>query len=147
MEVTRSPASNDNVPPAFAMAPIAFLPTATPVVSVVIPVHDRLLYTLQCLQSVATHRIVAPHEIIVVDDGSTDGTAAALDRIRGLRRVSLDANLGFTRACNRGAEAAAGEFLLFLNNDTVTQPGWLDAMVDVARLASVQLLTRRLARA
>jgi GT2 family glycosyltransferase len=101
-----------------------------PSVSIVIPCHDGLQRTSACLSSL---RGTLPRwfrgEIIVVDDASSDGTAEHLEeicladpRIRVLRN---DPNLGFLASCNVGAQAAKGEFLLFLNNDTVLLPGWL----------------------
>lgn len=68
-------------------------------------------------------------EIVVVDDGSSDDTVAMLatygDRVRVVRRA---VNGGFSAACNDGAAATSGEHLIFLNNDTVPQPGWLAAL-------------------
>jgi glycosyltransferase involved in cell wall biosynthesis len=80
---------------------------------------------------VAALKAGAPwHEVIVVDDGSSDSTpeplAAYADRIRAVRH---DQNSGFAGACNDGAAAASGEWLVFLNNDTIPQPGWLDALL------------------
>jgi GT2 family glycosyltransferase len=71
-----------------------------------------------------------PFEIVVVDDASEDETPALLarqdDPVRSLRRVRAG---GFAAACNDGAGAARGEFLVFLNNDTEPHAGWLDALV------------------
>ena len=69
-------------------------------------------------------------EIILVDDGSTDGTRPWLAGLAAPCRVLLnDRNLGFAGACNRGAAAARGEFLFFLNNDLVLLPRWLEPML------------------
>jgi GT2 family glycosyltransferase len=111
---------------------IGFAPAAAPKVSIVIPVHNHLLYTLQCLQSLTANPAACEIEVIVVDDASTDQTATALRSVPGLRLVELDCNLGFTGACQRGADAARGEYLLFLNNDIVAQPRWLDELLAVA---------------
>jgi len=113
------------------MAPFApfLVPGAdTPEVSIVIPVYGHVEQTVACLRAIAAHAPRAPVEIIVVDDASPDGSHKVLAQIEGLRLHVLPENLGFIGACNAGAAIARGRFLLFLNNDTVPQPGWLDAM-------------------
>lgn len=107
------------------------LPTSDePWVSVIIPVHGKLAYTLACLRSIARHGANAAFELIVVDDASPDDTAATLARVGGVRLLRNEANLGFIRSCNAGAAAARGSHLLFLNNDTQVTAGWLDRLLD-----------------
>jgi GT2 family glycosyltransferase len=77
--------------------------------------------TLRCVRSVSAG------EVIVVDDGSTDGTAELLTA--EARVIRLDANSGFAKAANRGVSEARGDILLLLNSDAVMQPGALDALV------------------
>jgi GT2 family glycosyltransferase len=97
--------------------------------SVVMPVHGRAGLTRRCLQRVLAD---LPHdcEVVVVDDASPDETPQLLaelgDAIRVLR---LERNQGYGAACNAGAEIAAGEQLVFLNNDTAPEPGWLAALL------------------
>lgn len=112
----------------------AFVPFALPVaeepqVSIVIPVHGELAHTLACLRSLARHGAQAPFEVIVVDDASPDDSATALTQVAGLQLLRNEHNLGFIGSCNAGADAARGEFLLFLNNDTQVTAGWLDALL------------------
>jgi GT2 family glycosyltransferase len=102
--------------------------------SIIIPVHNNPSLTRRCIDSILNCPPAdANFEIIVVNDGSTDGTANLLsgygDRIRV---VTHDTNKGFATTCNDGAALASGEYLVFLNNDTVPQPGWLDALVRYA---------------
>ena len=97
--------------------------------SIIIPVHNQLDFTRRCLHSLTNCGDITPFEIIVVDDASTDGTAEALAGIEGLRTLRNIGNLGFIDSSNAGAALANGEFLVFLNNDTVVQPGWLDALL------------------
>ncbi len=105
------------------------LPTsATPEVSVVIPVYNNIAHTLHCLQSIAAVGADTPFEVIVVDDCSSDDTQAVLARCQGLKVVKNEKNLGFIGACNAGAAAARGEYVYFLNNDTQVLPGWLDEL-------------------
>jgi len=100
--------------------------------SIVIPVFNNLPFTRQCLDSIFQNTTPGTYELIVVDNGSTDGSREFLEsqqpRIRYIRNQR---NLLFARGCNRGAWAARGENVLFLNNDTVVGPGWLDAMLEV----------------
>jgi GT2 family glycosyltransferase len=111
-------------------ADIVFPAVDAPRASVVVPVHNSLALTLACLQSLARHGGTASFEVIAVDDASSDDTVHVLPQIAGLRRVRLDTNVGFIAACNAGVAQARGEFLVLLNNDTVVQPGWLDALLD-----------------
>jgi GT2 family glycosyltransferase len=101
--------------------------------SIVIPVHNRAAITRQCLESIFADPPGLPFEIIVVDDGSTDSTPELLgDYGKEIKVVRRDAGAGFATACNEGAAAAKGDYLVFLNNDTVPHPGWLDELVRYA---------------
>lgn len=119
----------------YAPEPAAFAPftiaTASdmPVASVVIPVYNQFAYTLTCLRALAEFPPQVAFEVLVIDDGSSDETAEALPQVAGLRYHRRGENGGFIAACNDGAALARGEYLVFLNNDTVPQPGWLDALL------------------
>ena len=102
--------------------------------SIIIPVYNKASLTVQCLNTLLSRpRQGVSFEIIVVDDASTDMTPQVLvgyaDRIRVLTQ---SANAGFSTACNRGAAAAVGRYLVFLNNDTIPQVGWLEELVGYA---------------
>ncbi len=99
--------------------------------SIIIPVFNKLELTRQCLTTLASLTMMPEYEVIVVDNNSTDGTAEFLASLGGdVQVISNQENYGFARACNQGAKAARGEFLLFLNNDTIPTEGWLNALVD-----------------
>ena len=116
------------------MSPPASLPgTASPEVTVIIPVHGQLAWTLACLRSIARHGADVPFEVVVVDDASPDDSAAVLAGIPGLRLLRNPHNLGFVGTCNAGAAAARGKLLYFLNNDTQVTPGWLDRLCEAFR--------------
>lgn len=99
-------------------------------VSIIIPVYNQLGYTVRCLKSLANHTSRCTFEVIVMDDVSTDATPDVISGIEGVRYVRNEENLGFLRNCNKAAGLAKGNYLVFLNNDTVVLPGWLDALHD-----------------
>jgi GT2 family glycosyltransferase len=100
--------------------------------SIVIPVFNRASVTRQCLNALLAE-LPDSVEVIVVDDGSRDTTPELLeshgDRVRV---VTHERNLGFASACNDGAAASSGGFVVFLNNDTLPVAGWLDELVAYA---------------
>jgi GT2 family glycosyltransferase len=105
----------------------------TPCVSIVVPVHGRAGLTRRCLDALLAEPGVAEAEIVVVDDGSPDETPALLagygDAIRVHRRPQAG---GFATACNEGAALTRAPLLLFLNNDTLGEPGWLATLLAEA---------------
>ncbi|MGA9342711.1 MAG: glycosyltransferase [Rhodanobacteraceae bacterium] len=107
------------------------VPTAddAPQVSIVVPVFNQIAYTTACLRSLAANAGDVTFEVIVVDDASTDGTARRLAAVAGVRVLRNVENLGFVGSCNAGAAAARGDFVLFLNNDTVVTTGWLESLL------------------
>lgn len=96
-------------------------------VSIVIPVVGELELTIGCIESIRKHT-PEPHEVIIVDNGSTDGTGQALAVLPSLRVLRNERNLGFSGGVNRGIRAARGAEILVLNNDTLVTPGWLSEM-------------------
>jgi GT2 family glycosyltransferase len=101
--------------------------------SVIIPVFNKAEFTFQCLRSLLREVDFSDAEVIVIDNASTDETAELLSRFRDRVRVISNAeNRGFVDACNQGASVARGRYLVFLNNDTVVLPGWLDRLVETA---------------
>jgi GT2 family glycosyltransferase/glycosyltransferase involved in cell wall biosynthesis len=102
-----------------------------PRVSVIIPAHDKFALTYGCVKSIAENLPETEFEIILIDDCSADETALARLLLPHPVQVHrMPGNDGFIASCNRGAELATGEFLFFLNNDTIVQPGWLDPLVQ-----------------
>lgn len=109
--------------------------SAEPELSIVIvsyKVRDRLR---QCLESLRSQVDGAPgFETIVVDNDSGDGTVEELSGLfPEVRFLAMDRNLGFSIGCNRGASLASGEWILFLNPDTVVFPETLRDIVAFAR--------------
>ncbi|MBM9594012.1 glycosyltransferase family 2 protein [Roseitranquillus sediminis] len=109
--------------------------------SVIIPTYNRREYLLECLESVAAQR-VAPHEVIVVDDGSTDGTIEAVERMAGVTLIR-QANAGPGAARNRGAAAASGDYLAFIDSDDLWFPWSLEAMAALVEQHRPSLIFAR----
>ncbi len=101
--------------------------------SIIVPCVDGLRWTRECLEAVAKHTTV-PHEVIVVDNASADGTGAWARR-SGARVIRNRTNLGFAKAINQGMTAARGRWLVWLNNDVVVTPGWLERLIACAERA------------
>ena len=109
--------------------PVFFPRHETPLASVIVPVYNHVRFTAACLNSILRELSTIPCEVIVVDDGSTDGTAEYLASCSGLTVVTHAKNQGFVRSVNDGAAVARGRFLHFLNNDTLVTPGWMAALL------------------
>jgi GT2 family glycosyltransferase len=102
---------------------------AAPRVSIVIPVFNHVRETLECAASIAAHT-PPEYEVLVVDDASGDETATLLPLVTNLRYLRNAQNGGFIVSCNRGAAAARGEYLVFLNNDAQVTAGWLEPLLE-----------------
>jgi GT2 family glycosyltransferase/glycosyltransferase involved in cell wall biosynthesis len=100
-----------------------------PDVSIVIPVHGQLGYTLNCLDSLFRQASRHTAEIIVIDDDSPDGSGDKLPLVAGIRCCRQPVNGGFISSCNAGATLARGRILVMLNNDTRVVAGWLDELI------------------
>jgi O-antigen biosynthesis protein len=119
------------------------LPTSKPEVSIIIPVFNKLVYTLNCLKSISENTS-GDYEVIVVDDCSTDNTKNELSQIKNLRLIRNESNSGFIFSCNRGAQASAGKYLVFLNNDTMVIKNWLLSMLKLTTRPEVGVVGSKL---
>ena len=101
--------------------------------SIIILAFNEIEYTKKCVKSIRKHT-PEPHEIIFVDNGSTDGTVKWLKTLtqenKNYKLIENKQNLGFAKGCNQGIEASRGEFILLLNNDVVVAEGWLSGLLD-----------------
>lgn len=93
--------------------------------SVVIPCHNGAALTRACVESLLAQTGAALHEILLVDNGSTDATPALAALAPSVRVLHQPQNLGFAGGVNAGVRAATGEFVLILNNDTQAAPNLL----------------------
>ncbi|MBD3920046.1 glycosyltransferase family 2 protein [Paenibacillus sp. PR3] len=99
---------------------------STKLTSIVIPTNNGLPLLQRLIQSIRTYTDdrITPYELIVVDNGSSDGTAEWCVG-RGITFIALSANAGFPAACNKGLRIASGDQLMLLNNDIVVTTNWL----------------------
>jgi GT2 family glycosyltransferase len=115
-----------------------------PQVSVIIPLWNGRAYILPCLEALMASVLHSRRavEIIVVDNGSSDGSAELVEAHFGgekLRLIRNGRNLGFAGGCNVGIKAAGGERLLLLNQDTEVDREWI-AVLDDALLAEAGIV-------
>ena len=96
--------------------------------SIVVPVHNKFYFTYFCLAAIIYSCAGLPYEVIVVDDGSSDPTGDIERMFANLRVVRHAKAQGFVGACNAGAAAARGEYIVFLNNDTEVTGRWLEEL-------------------
>lgn len=116
-----------------------------PDASIIIPVYNNILDTLLCIVSLLECESRSSFEIIVADDESNDATERLIPQIGGVvRHLRQTQNLGFLGNCNAAAEQARGATVVFLNNDTLVLPGWLDGLLSPLKDARVGLVGSKL---
>ncbi len=108
-----------------------------PEISVIIPVYNKIEYTLKCLCALVKNtetrflKETGFLEVIVVNDCSSDRTQETLEKIDGLILINNETNLGFIGSCNKAASLAKGAYLYFLNNDTEIRPNCIESLLAV----------------
>jgi GT2 family glycosyltransferase len=103
-------------------------------VSIIIVSYNTRELTLEAVRSALRETTRVSHEVIVVDNASPDGSAAAIAaEFPGVRLLALQQNIGFGPANNVGAREARGDYILLLNPDTVTLDHAIDTIVEFAR--------------
>jgi glycosyltransferase involved in cell wall biosynthesis len=110
-----------------------------PTVSVILPVFNREPYLADSIESVVSQTF-ADWELVVVDDGSSDGSPAIIERYRlrfpGKVKPIFQANAGVAAARNRGITASTGELIAFIDSDDLWHPRKLERQVEVFRAAA-----------
>lgn len=101
-----------------------------PIVSIVIPSYNARKVLADCLESIVASPPDVAIELIVVDDGSVDGTSEMVqERFPNAVLIRNETNLGYASSCNRAIEASRGKYIYLLNNDTLVLEGAIDTMV------------------
>jgi hypothetical protein len=109
----------------------------TPALSIIIVSYNARADLERCLQSLAAAAPSVPHEIVVVDHASSDGSADAVRRaFPSVRLLAQPANPGFAAGCNAGIRATTGECVLLLNSDTLVRPPAVDRLLERLRRES-----------
>ncbi|MEQ1494631.1 MAG: glycosyltransferase [Novosphingobium sp.] len=109
---------------------LAARPNQAPDATIIVPAYNNMLDTLLSIASVFEQSDHNSFEIIVADDGSSDATADLIGSIGGsVRHLRQPENLGFLRNCNVAAAQARGRTMVFLNNDTLVLPDWLEGLL------------------
>jgi GT2 family glycosyltransferase len=115
---------------------------AAPAISVIVVNYNRRALLERALESLFRQTLTP--EIIVVDNGSTDGSPKCADHFPGIRWIQNDVNLGFCRANNQAIEVARGEFIALLNNDAQADPHWLETLVNCFRRPEVGMAASKI---
>lgn len=106
--------------------------------SLIIPLFNKVEYTERCLQTIVEHTDDERYEVVLVDNGSTDGTAELLDHLDGdVVIIRNRRNQGYAVACNQGAAAARTDQLVFVNNDIEVFEGWLEPLLETLAAPAV----------
>jgi GT2 family glycosyltransferase len=106
------------------------VPPASPRLTIVVVTYNSRRDLDGCLGSLTRHPPAVPHEIVVVDNASSDGTADAVrEHWPGVRLIDAGGNVGFARANNAAVRATTSDLVLFLNPDTIAPAGAIDALV------------------
>jgi GT2 family glycosyltransferase len=105
--------------------------TVTPKVSIVIPIYNQVEHTYYCIRSILEHNEYSDYEVIIANDNSSEDISFLSRHIQNLIIISNPVNLGFLKNCNNAASKARGEYILFLNNDTLVKRDWLYELLSV----------------
>jgi GT2 family glycosyltransferase len=100
-----------------------------PAVSVILVLWNQCELTFMCLSSLEKH-LPKDVEVIIIDNDSTDETKNLLKHIDGAKIYYNSENIGFLKACNKAVDYANGEYILFLNNDTILLPNSIEAAIS-----------------
>lgn len=118
-----------------------------PQASIIVLTYNNLDHTRLCLKSIYACQDGTSFELILVDNASGDGTQDFLRqfaaRHNNVKLILNTTNLGFSAGNNLGAAAASGDFIVFLNNDTIVTPGWLAGLVCHLQKAEVGMVGPR----
>ncbi|MCK5686409.1 glycosyltransferase family 2 protein [bacterium] len=107
-----------------------------PLISIIVLTYNGLAYTRLFLKSFMAKTTYSSHELIIVDNGSNDGTVDYLNMLKmtrvipGLKVILNDKNLGYAAGNNVGIKQARDEYILIVNNDVILVPGWIEGLYE-----------------
>ncbi len=108
--------------------------------AVVLPVFNQLEYTRGCVESLAPD-VAGGLELIIVNNGSTDGTGAFLSSVAGAKIAGNESNLGCAKGWNQGVRLSTREWTAIMNNDVLVSRGWLDGLVEFASETGAEIVS------
>ena len=97
---------------------------------IIIVTWNGLDYTKKCIESVKKFTKNIDYRFVFVDNNSTDGTIEYLEKIPNSILIKNDQNLGFAKGMNKGFEKVSAKYTVWLNNDTIVTPNWLEKLVN-----------------
>jgi GT2 family glycosyltransferase len=104
---------------------------SNPILSIIIVTWNGKKYALECIESLHQNESAVSAEIIVVDNGSSDGTPAAIrHRFPSVKVIENHSNLGFAKANNIGMAWSRGQYVCLVNSDVVVPAGCLEKMIE-----------------
>jgi N-acetylglucosaminyl-diphospho-decaprenol L-rhamnosyltransferase len=136
-----SPPLNREVPKPFSETDLAASrPVPKPLVEIIIPVFNQLAYTHACLESL--RRYTHPGaQVMVINNGSTDGTAHYLSGCSDISVIHNSHNRGCAAAWNQGVKATTAERVVVLNNDVLVTPGWLEGLLAAGESEGLDIVS------
>jgi GT2 family glycosyltransferase len=109
--------------------PLAEIGIEPPLVSIIVLAFNHLEYTKRCIESIYQHTSHIPFELITVDNGSSDGTAAYFNQLPNRKKVALKANAGPVNGFNAGMIVADGTYTACISNDFIVTARWMDNLL------------------
>ena len=100
-------------------------------VSIIIINFNQKDWLKKCLEKIRKAKISLPYEIIIIDNASTDGSAAEIEKFEGLQFIENTKNLGYGKAVNQGIKKAKGDYLLIINPDVLITPLALEKLKNL----------------
>ena len=112
-------------------------------VSVIIPVHNNLNYTINSLRTLS-QKTKGLYEVIVVDDASTDNSPEIISKITGVHYIRNNEMAGFPKSCNMGVASCNGRFIVFLMNYCLVTDNWLEPLVELSNTKNIGAIGSKL---
>lgn len=112
--------------------------------SIIVPAYNVVLYLRECIESILAQQVHADYEVIIIDDGSTDGTGSIADELDNANRhvhVIHQQNKGHAGAKNTGIDVSRGKWLMFVDSDDRLAPGMINAYLSAVKNSDADYIT------